>query len=97
MNDAMNIAKRKELDEKWASFFYEANVPFNVARNPAFIEAVKGTTLAHEWGAGSREQGAGNVERGAGILMENFKKSEIRMKIWMKVWMNADENVDDNH
>lgn len=46
MADAMNIAKRKELNEKWASFFYEANVPFNVARHPAFIEAVKATSLA---------------------------------------------------
>jgi hypothetical protein len=46
MADAFNIAKKKELDEKWASFFYEANVPFNVARHPAFIEAVKATSQA---------------------------------------------------
>ena len=46
MEDAYNIAKRKELDEKWASFFYTANVPFNVARHPAFIEAVRATSVA---------------------------------------------------
>ena len=45
MVDAFNIAKKKELDEKWASFFYEANVPFNVARHLAFIEAVRATSL----------------------------------------------------
>ena len=28
------------MDEKWASFFYDANVPFNVGRHPAFVEAV---------------------------------------------------------
>jgi len=44
--EAFHEAKKKELDEKWASFFYEANVPFNVARNPAFIEAVKATSKA---------------------------------------------------
>jgi len=47
MADALNIAKRKELNGKWASFFYEANVLFNVARYPAFIEVVKATCLAH--------------------------------------------------
>ena len=46
MVDSYNVAKRKELDEKWATFFYQANVPFNVARNPAFIEAVRATSLA---------------------------------------------------
>jgi hypothetical protein len=34
------------LDEKWAAFFYEANVAFNVARHPAFIAAVKATSAA---------------------------------------------------
>jgi len=46
MVDALIIAKKKELDEKWASFFYEANVPFTVARHLAFIEAMKATSLA---------------------------------------------------
>ena len=44
MVDAFNIAKRKELDEKWASFFYQANVPFNVARHSKFIEVVRATS-----------------------------------------------------
>jgi hypothetical protein len=35
--------ERRELDKTWAKFFYEANVPFAVARNPAFKEAVMKT------------------------------------------------------
>jgi hypothetical protein len=40
MNEAYHIARRKELDEKWATFFYEANVPFNVVKYPSFVTAV---------------------------------------------------------
>jgi hypothetical protein len=29
------------LDRTWASAFYEANIPFNVIRHPAFIYAMK--------------------------------------------------------
>jgi hypothetical protein len=36
--------KHKELEEKWAVFFYESNVAFNVARHPAFVAAVKATS-----------------------------------------------------
>jgi hypothetical protein len=44
--------KSKELDEKWAMFFYESNVAFNVAfnvsfnvaRHPTFVAAVKATS-----------------------------------------------------
>lgn len=46
MEESLNIAKRKELDEKWADCFYNANIPFNVARNPFFIEAVLATSKA---------------------------------------------------
>jgi hypothetical protein len=28
--EAYHITKHKELDEKWAAFFYESNVAFNV-------------------------------------------------------------------
>jgi hypothetical protein len=38
--------KRKELDEKWANFFYQANMPFNVVRHPSFIVTVPATSLA---------------------------------------------------
>jgi hypothetical protein len=41
MNEAYHIAKRKELDEKWATFFYKANVAFNVVRHPSFVVAVR--------------------------------------------------------
>jgi hypothetical protein len=41
---AYHINKHKELDEKWAAFFCESNVAFNVARHPIFIAAVKART-----------------------------------------------------
>jgi hypothetical protein len=44
--EAYHITKRKELDENWTAFFYKANVAFNVARQPAFIAAVKATSAA---------------------------------------------------
>jgi hypothetical protein len=44
--EAYHITKWKELDEKWATFFYEANVAFNVARHLTFIAAVKATLAA---------------------------------------------------
>jgi hypothetical protein len=34
------------LDEKWAAFFYESNVAFNVVRHLAFVAAVKATSTA---------------------------------------------------
>jgi hypothetical protein len=46
MSEAYHTAKRKELDEKWAIFFYQANVPFNVVRHPSFTAAVRATSLA---------------------------------------------------
>jgi hypothetical protein len=36
MSEAYHTAKRKELNEKWANFFYQANVAFNVVRHPSF-------------------------------------------------------------
>jgi hypothetical protein len=44
MNEAYHIAKRKELDEKWATFFYKANVAFNVVRHPSFVAAMRATS-----------------------------------------------------
>jgi hypothetical protein len=46
INEAYHTAKRKELDEKWANFFYQANVPFNVVRHPSFTATVRATSLA---------------------------------------------------
>jgi hypothetical protein len=45
-SEACHITKRTELDEKWAAFFYESNVAFNVARHPTFVAAVKATSTA---------------------------------------------------
>ena len=46
LDEVYQLNKRKELDEKWASFFYDANVPFNVGRHPTFVEAVNVTASA---------------------------------------------------
>jgi hypothetical protein len=35
------------LDEKWATFFYESNVAFNVARYHALVATVKATSTAY--------------------------------------------------
>lgn len=46
MEDSFDLATRQNLDAKWASFFYEANIAFNVVRHPAFISAVQETAKA---------------------------------------------------
>jgi hypothetical protein len=46
ISEAFHTTKRKELDEKWANFFYQANVAFNVVRHPSFTAAVRATSLA---------------------------------------------------
>ena len=46
LDEVYQLNKQKELDEKWTSFFYDANVPFNVGRHPTFVEAVNATTSA---------------------------------------------------
>jgi hypothetical protein len=35
--------KIQDLDKKWATFFYEVNIPFNVVRHLMFIEVVEAT------------------------------------------------------
>jgi hypothetical protein len=46
MSEAYHTVKRKELNEKWTNFFYQANVAFNVVRHPSFTVAVRATSLA---------------------------------------------------
>ena len=46
MNEAYHTTKWKELDEKWANFFYQVNVAFNVVRHPSFTAAMHATSLA---------------------------------------------------
>ena len=43
MDEAFQVVTRQKLNKLWASFFYEANIAFNVVRHPAFIKAVKET------------------------------------------------------
>ena len=43
IEEGFQEVERRELDRVWAKFFYEANVPFVVARNAAFKEAVMKT------------------------------------------------------
>jgi hypothetical protein len=44
MIEGFNASTKLHLDRAWASAFYEANIPFNVIRHPAFIYAVKDTS-----------------------------------------------------
>jgi len=41
MDEALQLAQRQKLNKMWASFFYEANIAFNIARHPTFINVVK--------------------------------------------------------
>jgi hypothetical protein len=41
MIEGFNASTKLHLDRAWASAFYEANIPFNVIRHPAFIYIVK--------------------------------------------------------
>ena len=43
ISEGFQEIERRELDKVWAKFFYEANVPFVVAQNAAFKEAVMKT------------------------------------------------------
>ena len=43
ISEAFQDVERRELDKAWARFFYEANVPFGVARSAAFKDAVMKT------------------------------------------------------
>ena len=43
ISDGFHEVQRRELDKAWAKFFYDANVPFAVAKNAAFKEAVMKT------------------------------------------------------
>ena len=40
ISDGFHEVQRRELDKAWAKFFYDANVPFAVAKNAAFKKAV---------------------------------------------------------
>ncbi len=42
--EGLNLARKQNLDKKWATFFYEADIPFNVVRHPTFIKVVKATS-----------------------------------------------------
>jgi hypothetical protein len=46
IDESMDQGRRQDLDRLWASFFYEANIAFNVVRHPAFIKAVTETAAA---------------------------------------------------
>jgi len=41
LEEGMNSTTKENLDKKWLTFFYEANIPFNVAHHPTFIDVMK--------------------------------------------------------
>ena len=43
ISEGFQEVERRELDKMWAAFIYKANVPFSVARNATFKEAVMKT------------------------------------------------------
>ena len=40
ISEGFNVSTKQHLDRTWAMTFYEANIPFNVVRHPAFVYAV---------------------------------------------------------
>ena len=43
ISEGFNASTKQHLDNVWATAFYEANIPFNVVRHPAFVNAVRET------------------------------------------------------
>ena len=43
ISEGFNASTKQHLDNMWATAFYEANIPFNVVRHPAFVNAVRET------------------------------------------------------
>ena len=43
MTEGFNTSTKQLLDKAWSTAFYEANIPFNVTRHPAFVNAVRET------------------------------------------------------
>ena len=41
ISEGFNASTKQHLDNVWATTFYEANIPFNVVRHPAFVNAVR--------------------------------------------------------
>jgi hypothetical protein len=41
--EGFNVSTKQLLDRAWATAFYEANIPFNIVRHPAFVHAVRET------------------------------------------------------
>ena len=43
ISKGFNASTKQHFDSVWATAFYEANIPFNVVRHPAFVNAVRET------------------------------------------------------
>ena len=44
ISEGFQKEKRRALDKLWAKVFYEANIPFSIARNSTFKEAIRRTS-----------------------------------------------------
>ncbi len=40
----LNSTRKGDLDKKWATLFYDVNIPFNVVQHATFIKVVKATS-----------------------------------------------------
>ena len=43
ISEGFNASTKQHLDSVWTTAFYEANIPFNVVRHPAFVSALRET------------------------------------------------------
>jgi hypothetical protein len=44
LHEWMNLTAKQNLEKKWATYFYEDNIQFNVTHHSAFIGAMKSTS-----------------------------------------------------
>jgi hypothetical protein len=88
---------KENLDKKWATFFYEANNPFNVAYHLTFIDVVKSTfdykilyklSSYHIIWIQLLKSSKNNLSR----LMTNKTKNSIH-KYWAVICSNEWDNI----
>jgi hypothetical protein len=85
MTEGFNASTKLHLDRAWASAFYEANIPFNVIRHPAFIYAVK-ETIKHQMPAYTPP--SYNVVRMNLLKAKKKRRKEKQLLNWETLFTN---------